>query len=371
MLSNIRNFSKTILAKILLVIIIVPFVFWGMGGVFNGGNTNNIVKINSYNISTQDFIDYLNKSKIDSTIIKENIDKNILEEILSELVSKKILEMEIKELNIFITENSLANKIKKNKNFLDDNKNFSRIKYEKFLLLQNLTAPDFEKNLKENHLRKKLFAYVSGGIKSPKFLINKTYREQERKLEIEYLSLKNIYKSKKDFSENEINEFINVNREKLKYEYIDFSYLIISPKDLIGSDEFSELFFKEIDQIENKVSNGVSFKDLANELKIKPIIKTDYISSNNKNLIEEKIYNKRNESKYQLINEDEYYILYEIQNINKRLPNLENLSFRNKVVSAMYDDKKFTYNKNLILKIQKKEFSETNFLKMTNKKQEK
>ena len=38
MLNNIRNFSKTIFAKILLVIIIIPFVFWGMGGVFNSGN---------------------------------------------------------------------------------------------------------------------------------------------------------------------------------------------------------------------------------------------------------------------------------------------------------------------------------------------
>ena len=46
MLNNIRKFSKTIFAKILLVIIIVPFVFWGMGGVFNSGNTNSLVKIN-------------------------------------------------------------------------------------------------------------------------------------------------------------------------------------------------------------------------------------------------------------------------------------------------------------------------------------
>ena len=49
MLNNIRNFSKTWFAKILLVIIIIPFVFWGMGGVFSGGNTNNIAKINNQN----------------------------------------------------------------------------------------------------------------------------------------------------------------------------------------------------------------------------------------------------------------------------------------------------------------------------------
>ena len=56
MLSNIRKFSKTIFAKVLLVIVIIPFVFWGMGGVFNSGNTNSLAKINNVNISTEDLV---------------------------------------------------------------------------------------------------------------------------------------------------------------------------------------------------------------------------------------------------------------------------------------------------------------------------
>ena len=50
MISNLRNFAKTGIAKVLMVIIIIPFVFWGMGGVFSGGSTNSIAKINNYNI---------------------------------------------------------------------------------------------------------------------------------------------------------------------------------------------------------------------------------------------------------------------------------------------------------------------------------
>ncbi len=59
MLNSIRNFSKTIYAKILLFIVVIPFVFWGMGGVFNSGNTNSLVKINEENVSTQDFIKHI------------------------------------------------------------------------------------------------------------------------------------------------------------------------------------------------------------------------------------------------------------------------------------------------------------------------
>ena len=77
MISSLRNFAKTKVAGIFIFIIIIPFVFWGMGSVFSGGNTNNIAKINNKNVSTQDFMDYLNRSGLSQKVIKENIDKNI------------------------------------------------------------------------------------------------------------------------------------------------------------------------------------------------------------------------------------------------------------------------------------------------------
>ena len=59
MLNKLRNFTKTKLATVLIGIIVIPFVFWGMGGVFQGGNTNNIAKIKNVNISTEDFFDHI------------------------------------------------------------------------------------------------------------------------------------------------------------------------------------------------------------------------------------------------------------------------------------------------------------------------
>jgi hypothetical protein len=164
MLENIRSFSKTWFAKILLVIIIIPFVFWGMGGFFSSGNSNNIAKINNENITAQDFVNFINNSNVNPETIKNEIDQNILEELLAELISRYMLKMEIKELNLIISDQILNKKIKKNYNFLDENKNFSRTKYEKFLLSQNLTAPLFEQRLKDSELRNNLFKYINGGI---------------------------------------------------------------------------------------------------------------------------------------------------------------------------------------------------------------
>ena len=98
MLSNLRNFSKTKLSGVLIAIIIVPFVFWGMGSVFSGGKTNNLAKINNQNISTDDFFKYLNKLNINPNNLKDKLNENTMSQILSEIISLKILDMETDKL---------------------------------------------------------------------------------------------------------------------------------------------------------------------------------------------------------------------------------------------------------------------------------
>ena len=61
MLGSFRKFSGSIYAKILLGIIIIPFVFWGMGSSITGGSKNVVVVIDKEKYSTQEFIDFIRK----------------------------------------------------------------------------------------------------------------------------------------------------------------------------------------------------------------------------------------------------------------------------------------------------------------------
>jgi len=364
MLNNIRNFSKTIFAKILLVIIIIPFVFWGMGGVFSGGNTNNIARVNNERISTEDFIDYINSSQINSSIIKKNIEKNILEQILAELITKTILSLEVKKLNLTISDEVLNKKIKANKNFLDEKNSFSRVKYEKFLLSSNLSAPIFELRLKNRELQKNLFNYIGGGIKSPYFLTNNTFKRENKKIDIDYINLENIYKKKNSFSQNEIRLYVEKNKNELKQEYIDFSYVKITPETIIGTNEYNKLFFDNIDKIDNQISNGESFEKIIDELKIKPTNKKNYIAKDDDKEVEKLIYKNRNKNKIQLIEESDFYLFYKINKLEKILPDLNNKNFTNKISEILYFDSKYEYNKNLIINIENKKFNNENFIKL-------
>ena len=47
MSTSIGKLSKSFFVKVLVGIIILPFIFWGMGDVFRGGNQNVIATIDS------------------------------------------------------------------------------------------------------------------------------------------------------------------------------------------------------------------------------------------------------------------------------------------------------------------------------------
>ncbi len=363
MISSFRNFAKTKFAGLLVFIMIIPFVFWGMGSMFSSGNTNNIAKINKTKISTQEFIDYLNNSGIPQQTIKNKLNENIIEEILSGLISTTLLELEINDFNIIVSENTLLKKIKKNKNFLDKNGIFQRLKYEKFLLENNQSAPAFELRLKGRELQKNLFDYIGAGTVSPNFLIKKLYEEENKKLEFDFIDLNNFYKKKSSITNQELTNFIIENKDQLKVEYLDFKYLVLNPKNLIGIDEFDQSFFDKIDQIEVDISNDTKFETISDNLNIKPTEVKNFTFSNEKNEIEKKIFNVRN-IKFDIFEDGNNYILYKIDSIEKNEPNLLNKQTRNEVLELVYQKYKFDYNRKLLEKIKNKQFKNDDFLKM-------
>ena len=360
MLKNLRGFSNTKLAGVLIAIIIVPFVFWGMGSVFSGGNTNNVAKINNKSISTQDFLQYVNQSRINLEYVKENIENNVIEEILTGLVSNKLLEMEIESLNASLSENILANKIRSDEKFVDDKNSFSRLKYEKFLLENNLTAPIYEIKLKDQELKKNLFDYVSGGLISPYFLKNKIYINENKELEIEYFDLDQVYKI--NTSKSEIDKFIKENEDNLKEELIDIKYTKITPKTLLDINEFNDDFFKKIDEIENSIFNGSKLNEIQKLHNLKIELVSNFNNEMDSDEILQEIYSKRKEDKTQIIDKNDFYLLYEISNIKKILPDLNDLNFIEKVKNQLVMKQKIDYNKKLFKKIQDKKFSNAEFL---------
>ena len=361
MINPFKNITKKKFGGLLLiVIIIIAFGFGGFGGGFNIGNQNSIAKINNKDLSTQDFMDYLNKSGLSQQIIKNNIDKDIIEELLSTLISTTLLNLEIEELDLSMTKDVLIEKIRNNKNFQDEKNVFKRTLYEKFLLTNNTSAPIFENKLKNNELQKQLFTYISGGIKSPLFMVNKFYIENNKKLDIDYINLNVFYKKIEEFTDKEIKKFVDENAEKLKQDHIDFSYVNINPKNLIGLEEFNQAFFNKIDDIENQISKNIDFKTIVKELNLSPTLVTAYINLDNKKTTKNMIYNSRKDS-IEILEDNENYIFYNIDNLNTKLPSLKDDIFKKQIKNLLFQKEKYEFNNNIISKINQKTFNQASF----------
>ena len=91
MLSSIRKFSKSFMAKIFIAIIALPFLLWGMGDVFRSGKQNVIVEINKDKISSKEFVNYIQKVQLTNEEIKKFGKSKIFDDVLTNYISEKII----------------------------------------------------------------------------------------------------------------------------------------------------------------------------------------------------------------------------------------------------------------------------------------
>ena len=365
MIKTLKNFGgKKLGGVILIAVIIIAFGFGGFGGGFSTNNQNNIAKINKTNVTTQDFMDYLNGSNISQQAIRENLDQNIIEELLSGLISTTLIDLEVEDFDISITELTVLKKIKENKNFQDENNIFQRTKYEKFLLSNNMSAPMFELQLKNRELQKHLFDFIGAGTITPNFLIQKKFEEQNKTLDIEYFAMSNQYKEKDRYTNLELEEFVKENKDQLKREFIDFKYAVLNPKNLIGLEEFNQEFFDKIDNIENRISQGDNFQTIIDDLKVNVIKVEKYTPSASKKINEDTIYSKKS-SNIDLIEVGDNFLLFSITEKYNLEPDLSDETVKNEISELVYQRGKFDFNRSILEKIQKKDFDINKFNEMS------
>tara|TARA_B100000424_G_scaffold268872_1_gene264595 strand:+ start:814 stop:2217 length:1404 start_codon:yes stop_codon:yes gene_type:complete len=353
MINKFKSITNSKFSWIIVALIAIPFVFWGMGDVFTKGNSNNVAKINNSTISVTDFINHINQSGLNENIIRENLDKNIFEDLLSVLISQKLMEMEINNLSLNFSDKTLKEKIINNQNFFDNNNNFSRTKYEKFLLENNFSAGEFENRLKSNELQKVLFNYINGGLVIPKFLVKKKYVNENKNISVNFVNLEENYN--KDFSFQEINEYIKSNEDKLKKDFINFSYVKITPKSLLDTEEFNDEFFRIIDDIDNRVLNNENIESIAKQYDLELIFVNNYYPFDKEF---ELIYSKKNNiNQVNLIDNNSHYFLFNIDKIENKLPDINSDKFREEIKLTLKNQFKFKYNKNLLEDIQNKKLT--------------
>jgi peptidyl-prolyl cis-trans isomerase D len=193
MLSSLRKFSETLIAKIFISLIALSFVFWGINGFFNSNYNNSIAEINGEEISFNNFLlEFDNAMRINNVTSKKSaIEKNIHIVAISNIISEKLLKIHAKKNGIIINDETIIIEIKNAPEF-KENQNFSRTKYEKFLLERNINSKAIEDQITKNLKRKIIIESVSGYIPTTKKISDNLLKNKINTLYED--SLSKIYK---------------------------------------------------------------------------------------------------------------------------------------------------------------------------------
>ena len=342
MLTSIKKATSSFFTKVLIGLIILPFVFWGMGDVFRTGNQNVLVNIDAEKIGVQNFVNYLSQLNLTDEQRKNLSKTDLLDRILSDYIGKKIIAMEIETGGVKLSNSSLKEIITSDETFKKDNQ-FSRTEYEKFLLENRMSPTMFEQNISEQEKKRQLLTYLSEGINLPNFLINKEFQNENQNKTIQYLELDDLYKNKK-FTDEEIKKIYDENKQFLVREFKKINFVELLPSNLTGQPEYNEAYFKRIDEIENGILDGKKVNDFAQEfnLSLKTINETDRNKKNKlgQDIIKledglfERIFNVE-ANKASLINLNNKYFLSEVESINKITRDLEDKEIRDAITSQL------------------------------------
>ena len=368
MLGPLRKFSRSIYAKIFLGIIVIPFVFWGMGSSFIGGSKNVVVVIDKEKYTIQQLSNFINRTAV------KKVEANEIEGFLSAFIGEKLIEKEVEHLGIKLSDNSLSKLIRHQKDFKRENK-FSRTEYEKFLLKNNISAINFESVLSKQEKKKQLLDLISGGISPPKFLVNISYDRINQKRTIELINLNDVFKEQLNFSKDQIRTYFENNKDKYTEIYKSAKLLELSPKKLVGNDEFSDLFFQKIDQIDDLIIREKNLNYIIqkfnleepNSVTINKLGK-DINSTTNKNISKdliEKLFDIDDIEPTVLVEGKNKYFIVELIKTENIQKNIEDESIKKEVSQDLEKKTKRKLITEIIDKINKNNFSKYDFNKLS------
>ena len=219
-----KSLTKKILISLITGIIIIVFGTWGMGDLFSTGNRNIVAEIDNKKIYIKDYMNearsYVNQNR------KSELNERDHGMILNNLISEKIYEKFLEDLNLVINDQALANYIKNDQKFKNDNGVFSRTKYEKYILTNSINISSLENYYKKELIKKITVEVFINGITDTDYHIKKYEDDFLKQVNVKYFKIN----TQNNFTDKQINEYFLKNKSKYSLgemrsgEYIKLSF---------------------------------------------------------------------------------------------------------------------------------------------------
>ncbi|MBA4416934.1 MAG: hypothetical protein C0392_03340 [Syntrophus sp. (in: bacteria)] len=235
MLKFMRKYATGYMVKAIFGLIIVVFIFWGVGGLKDGDKT--VAEVGPYSISMAEYQETYNRSlNMYRLILKDKLDENTLkglklkERTMDDLVGRYLLLLKAKELGLTVSDEEYRTYLDSIEAFKSDGK-FNKKLFSEALKRNGMDPNRFEESEKIAILNQKMVNL----IKDNGVIINdgqawKGYVKARGKVDLAYMVFDPAdYRKKVDVSDRELQDlyekekgsYIGENRYQLKYITID------------------------------------------------------------------------------------------------------------------------------------------------------
>ncbi|OLN24613.1 Peptidyl-prolyl cis-trans isomerase PpiD [Desulfovibrio sp. DV] len=165
MLDPMRRYAQSWGIKIVFGLIIIVFVFWGVGNM-QGDKATVLATVDEQPILIKDY----EKSYQENLRLVKNKNPNVTDkelqeggfrwQVFSNLVTTKLLEAQAQKLGIAVTTEELRAEIAKIPAFQNESKQFDPKRYENLLKANDVSPGEFETDFRQQLLLEKLAAFV-------------------------------------------------------------------------------------------------------------------------------------------------------------------------------------------------------------------
>lgn len=231
MFEFLRKGATSIFAKVFLAVIVIVFIFWGIGS-FATSEKDLLAKIGDQKVSLREFQEFYHYNLIQirqalGDISEEDLKKmNFKEQVLKELLQKKLLEIIAKDLGIKVTAEELRIALGHIALFQERGE-FNESKYKAFLREIGLSASSFEKLIYSQLLEEKIKNLITAPLILSKDEVKDfaNFYFQELELEEYILPFEDCEREVK-FTEEDLENFFHAHRDRyVEEEKVKLAYL--------------------------------------------------------------------------------------------------------------------------------------------------
>ncbi len=191
LLQNLREKAQSKFAKVILVLILVPFALFGLDSyVRNSGGSDAAARVGRQEISVNEFNNaYRTQQQQMQSILGAQYDAAAMDNpearkaVLDNLINNRLLVAEAADAGMAISDARLAKRIAEIPNFQEDGK-FSKTKYQTFLRSSGYTERSFEARMREDIQIQQLREAVTDTPIVPQTVVDNFIRAQEQTREI-------------------------------------------------------------------------------------------------------------------------------------------------------------------------------------------